>query len=163
MGEMLRGGGNPWRGMVYGMTNRIYIHKMNPVSIWKFMDKFDMGSMDMIGYWDPDCPVQTNNNNLRATVYRKKGTVIVSIGNWSKEKQDCSLEINWNSLQIDKDRAKIYAPFIQDFQEEQKFEPGVPLIVKGAEGWLLVIQESGSTDSLWKELDIAQYLARNRA
>jgi len=148
MGEMLRGGGNPWRGMVYGMTNRIYIHNMNPVSIWKFMDKYDMGNMEMIGYWDPDCPVKTNNENLRATVYRKQGTVIVSIGNWSKEEQDCSLEINWSSLQIDKKETKIYAPFIQDFQEAQDFEPGDPLIVKGAKGCLLLIQESLSTDTL---------------
>jgi hypothetical protein len=115
---------------------------MNPVSIWKFMDKYALGSMDMIGYWDPDCPVKTNNDKLRATVYWKKGTVIVSIGNWSKEEQNCSLEINWNSLQIDKDRAKICAPFIQDFQEEHEFEPDDPLIVKGAKGWLLLIQES---------------------
>ena len=148
MGEMLRGGGNPWRGMVYGMTNRIYIHKMNPVSIWKFMDRYDMGNMEMIGYWDPDCPVKTNNDKLRATVYRKKGSAVVSIGNWSEEEQVCSLEINWASLQIDRDKAKIIAPFVQDFQEEREFEPGMPLLVKGAKGWLLLIQESLSTDSL---------------
>jgi hypothetical protein len=121
---------------------------MNPVSIWKFMDKYDMGNMEMIGYWDPDCPVKTNNDKLRATVYRKKGTVVVSIGNWSEKEQDCSLEINWSSLQIDKKKTKIYTPFIEEFQEAQEFEPGDPLIVKGAKGCLLLIQESLSSESL---------------
>ena len=38
-GEMLEGGGNPWRGMVYGMTNRLGWGG-DPRPIWKFWDDF---------------------------------------------------------------------------------------------------------------------------
>jgi hypothetical protein len=40
-GQMLEGGGNPWRGMVYGMTNRAGWWKGDnpPTPIWKFWDE----------------------------------------------------------------------------------------------------------------------------
>ena len=38
-GEMLEGNGNPWRGMVYGMTARYY-QGADPKHIWKVWDEF---------------------------------------------------------------------------------------------------------------------------
>ena len=48
MGEMLQGGGNPWRGMVYGMTNRMpWSDNADPRPIWKAWDAFrDAGHAD---------------------------------------------------------------------------------------------------------------------
>ena len=51
-GEMLHGGGNPWRGMVYGMTNRLG-WSGDPRGLWKVWDEFGIAEARMIGYWDP--------------------------------------------------------------------------------------------------------------
>ncbi|MDQ2753219.1 MAG: DUF6067 family protein, partial [Bacteroidota bacterium] len=71
MGEMLQGGGNPWRGMIYGMTNRMpWSDNADPRPIWKVWDKFGMQGTKMIGYWSDNCPVKTNNDKVLATVYK---------------------------------------------------------------------------------------------
>ncbi len=38
-GQMLQGGGNPWRGMVYGITSRAG-WSGDPTEIWKFWDQY---------------------------------------------------------------------------------------------------------------------------
>ncbi len=64
MGEMLQGGGNPWRGMVFGMTNRMpWSDNADPRPIWKAWDDFGMAGTKMIGYWSPNCPVRTDRTN----------------------------------------------------------------------------------------------------
>ena len=49
MGEMLQDGGNPWRGMIYGMTSRLP-WAGDPTHIWKVWDDFGIQGSRMIGY-----------------------------------------------------------------------------------------------------------------
>jgi hypothetical protein len=58
MGEMLQDKGNPWRGMVYGMTNRLP-HSGDPRPLWRMWDSFGMAETEMLGYWAPSNPVKT--------------------------------------------------------------------------------------------------------
>ena len=60
MGEMLEGGGNPWRGMLYGMTGRS--PRVDNGPLWKLWDSFGMQHSEMIGYWVKDNPVKTNSD-----------------------------------------------------------------------------------------------------
>ena len=77
---MLQGGGNPWRGMIYGMTNRMpWSDNADPRPIWKAWDDFGMEGTRMIGYWSPSCPVRTGQANIPATVYAKKGAALVAV------------------------------------------------------------------------------------
>ncbi len=86
MGEMLQGGGNPWRGMVYGMTNRMpWSDNADPSKIWKVWDEFGMKGSSMIGYWSPNCPVKTSDDHVLATVYQKEKTALVAIGSWATD------------------------------------------------------------------------------
>ena len=45
MGEMLEGGGNPWRGMLYGMTGRS--PRVDNGPLWKLWDSFGMQNSEM--------------------------------------------------------------------------------------------------------------------
>ena len=49
-GQMLQGGGNPWRGMVYGITSRAGWTGNPPSEIWKFWDNFKLADKIMVGY-----------------------------------------------------------------------------------------------------------------
>ncbi len=71
MGEMLEKGGNPWRGMVYGMTARLP-WAGDPTPLWKAWDEFGMAGTRMVGYWSPRSPVRTGNPEVLATVYLKE-------------------------------------------------------------------------------------------
>ena len=142
MGEMLQGGGNPWRGMVYGMTNRMpWSDNADPRPIWKAWDDFGMQGTKMIGYWSGHCPVSTSDSLIPATVFRKKNAALVAIASWAPADTTVRLSIDWASLGIDSAHATIEAPEIKNFQPARHFAPGDAIPVEKGKGWLLVIRQ----------------------
>jgi len=141
MGEMLQDGGNAWRGMVYGMTNRIpWSDNADPRPIWKIWDDFGMEGTEMIGYWVAGCPVKTNHQQVLATVYKKNGAALVSLASWASRDEKVKLEIDWGKLGIDPAKASITAPAINNFQEAKTFRPDDLIPVEKNKGWILIIQ-----------------------
>ncbi|WP_158799759.1 glycoside hydrolase domain-containing protein [Pedobacter sp. L105] len=141
MGEMLQNGGNPWRGMLYGMTNRMpWSDNADPRPIWKTWDNFGIQGSHMIGYWVDNNPVKTDNPAVLATIYKKDKKVLVSIASWAKEDTDIKLSIDWLALGINKEKALITAPEIKNFQSAAVFKDGQEINVPAGKGWLLIIQ-----------------------
>jgi len=141
MGEMLEGGGNPWRGMIYGMTNRMpWSNDADPRPIWKIWDQFGIQGSSMIGYWSANCPIKTGNDKVPATVYKKQGAALVSIASWAEGNTTVKLEIDWNKLGIDPTKATITAPAISNFQPAKTFAATDDIPVEKGKGWLLIIR-----------------------
>ena len=141
MGEMLQGGGNAWRGMVFGMTNRLpWSDGADPRPIWKVWDSFGMKGTKMIGYWVDTNPVKTGNDKVLATVYKKNGAVLVSIASWADADTTIQLKIDWKQLGIDPSKATITAPDIAKFQQGRTFKLDEKIPVQQAKGWLLIIK-----------------------
>jgi hypothetical protein len=141
MGEMLQGGGNPWRGMIYGMTNRMpWSDNADPRPIWKVWDDFGMEGTKMIGYWVDDNPVKTGNDKIFATVYKKKGKALISIASWADQDEKIELQIDWKRLGIDPSMASITAPEINNFQPGKTFTINEKISVAKGKGWLLIIK-----------------------
>ncbi len=141
MGEMLEKGGNPWRGMLYGMTNRKPYEGNDPGGIWKVWDDFGIKGSKMIGYWSDECPVTTGNRNVLTTVYQKEKSALLSIASWEKEDAQVTLNIDWRKMGINMAKAKIVATAIPNFQSAKTFEIGQPIPVEKGKGWLLEISE----------------------
>lgn len=139
MGEMLQDGGNPWRGMVFGMTARAP-WSGNPAPLWKFWDNFGIQDAEMIGYWDPACPVTTNNEKAKATVYQKNGKTLIAVANWEPTDLQVSLQIDWKKLGINPETAILSTDAIENFQPAMKFKPGEPITLPGGKGYLLVVE-----------------------
>jgi hypothetical protein len=141
MGEMLQDGGNPWRGMLYGMTNRLpWNAQSDPRPIWKAWDAFGMQGSRMIGYWVPDGPVKTDRPEVPATVYLQPRRALVSIASWAPDPVDVRLTIDWARLGLDPATATIEATAIAGFQEPRTFEVGEAIPVEPGKGWLLTIR-----------------------
>ena len=142
MGEMLQGGGNPWRGMVYGMTNRMpWSDNADPRPIWKVWDSFGIQGSNMIGYWVENNPVKTNNPAVLATIYKKDKSALVSIASWADSDVNIRLSIDWKALGIDPAKAVIIAPEVSNFQPKAEFKDGQDIPVAKGKGWLLVVKE----------------------
>jgi hypothetical protein len=139
-GEMLQGNGNPWRGMIYGMTARYY-SGADPQPIWRFWDEFGIQRATMQGYWDPACPVRTSHAEVLATVYRREGAALVSVASWAKERVRVTLTVDWAALGLDPAKASFYAPAVSGFQRAALFRPGEAIPVSPGRGWLLVVDE----------------------
>lgn len=140
-GEMLHGNGNPWRGMIYGMTARYY-SGADPKHIWKLWDDFGIKDAKMIGYWSPDCPVRTDRQGVLATVYRRDGRALISLASWEKDPVRVRLAIDWKSLGIDPAKSRLTAPAISGFQDAASFEPSDEIPVEPGRGWLLIADEA---------------------
>ena len=142
MGEMLQDGGNPWRGMVYGMTNRMpWSADADPRPLWRAWDAFGMRGTRMIGYWVDSSPVRTGRADVLATVYRKDGAALVALASWAEADADVALTVDWRALGIDPDAATVTAPEIAAFQPARTFAPGEPIPVAKGKGWLLVLAQ----------------------
>ncbi len=140
MSEMLEGGGgNPWRGMLFGMTGR-FGHSGDPRAIWKFWDSFGLQGSEMIGWWDTANPVKTNHSDVLATIYRKPHKTLIVIASWARETTSVALHIDWKSLGLDPSRAVLHAEAISGFQPETKFDLNKPITVEPGKGWLLILE-----------------------
>ncbi len=139
MGDMLQDGGNPYRGMLYGMTSR----GMNPTTpyIWQLWDDFGIRDAEMLGYWRQDCPVRTDHPDVLATVYRRKGKSLIALASWAKEDVTVHLQMDWKALGIHQEQCRIVAPPLPFFQPFARFSPNEPITVPAGKGWLLVVEE----------------------
>lgn len=144
MGDMLHGGGNPWRGPVYGMTVRYPWGTegvtCDPRDIWKVWDEFGIAQSTMIGYWDTMCPVQTGNRDVLATVYKKAGKAMIAIASWAKDTVSIPLQINWKDLGIDSSKAHLRIRLIKNFQEGKILLPSEQLTIAPTKGLLIIVE-----------------------
>lgn len=133
------GNNNPFRGMVYGMSERIYGNS-NPSEIWKLWDDFGIQGSKMLGYWSKRCPVKTGETDVKATAYVKDGKTLIAIGNWGGDKS-ITLDIDWDAIGLDKNKAIVKAPLIRGVQEEQLFPANGSLKIGAERGMILIINE----------------------
>lgn len=137
MGEMLEGGGNPWRGMLYGMTGRS--PRVDNGPLWKLWDSFGMQNSEMIGYWVKDNPVKTGSEKTLATVYSHMGDkALISLATWEDTDVKVKLSIDWAKLGLDPSKVTLHAPAIENFQQETTWKPGDEIVVPKGKGLLII-------------------------
>ena len=137
MGEMLEGGGNPWRGMLYGMTGRS--PRVDNGPLWKLWDSFGMQNSEMIGYWVKDNPVKTGSEKTLATVYSHMGDkALISLATWEGTDAKVKLSIDWAKLGLDPSKVTLHAPAIENFQQETTWKPGDEIVVPKGKGLLII-------------------------
>lgn len=136
-GEML-GQGNPWRGMVYGMSNRLKWGG-DPREIWKIWDDFGIDKAQMLGYWSKRCPVKTDDDMVKATAYVREGKTLIAVASWTDDKK-VNLSIDWKAIGLDGSKAVLHAPAIPTFQDEATCKPGQPIEISAGRGVILIVE-----------------------
>jgi len=141
MGEMLQDDGNPWRGMIYGMTSRLgWSEKSDPKPLWEAWDNFGIKGSEMVGYWSENCPVKTDNPKVLATVYKQKNKTMVALASWDESDTKVKLSIDWSKLGLYADKVKISAPFIDKFQMAGNYPDGKSIPVEKGKGLILILE-----------------------
>ncbi|NNG17158.1 MAG: hypothetical protein HKM89_11825 [Gemmatimonadales bacterium] len=138
MGEMLQDGGNPWRGMVFGMTSRLP-WAGDPRPLWKLWDEFGIQDTRMLGYWVPDHPVTTGRDDVLATAYVRNGATLVALASWAEDPVTVRLAIDWSALGIAPASASITAPAVEGLQESRTFGVDEEIPVEPGKGWLIEV------------------------
>jgi len=147
MGEMLQDGGNPWRGMVFGMTARLP-WAGDPRPLWKVWDEFGITASEMIGWWVDANPVKTGRGDVLATAFVRRGdakggkpAALIAVASWAMDSVDVRLKIDWKKLGLDPKTAVLRAPAIDKFQDAAEFGPGDAVRVEPGKGRLLILSE----------------------
>ena len=140
MGEMLQDGGNPWRGMVYGMTGRLP-WAGDPRPVWAVWDQFGLEDAEMVGYWVESSPVKADREDVLTTTFLKPGEALVTVASWAPEQAECRLDVDWEKLGFDPDKVVITAPAIRDFQAAAELKPGESLTIEPGRGRILILKE----------------------
>jgi len=139
MSEMLQGGGNVWRGMLFGETCRLG-WSGDPRPMWKFWDQFGMKGTKMMGWWDTNCPVKTSSKDVLTTIYRKQEKTLIAIANWTNQEQIVRLKIDWQALGLNPQTTQLSSPQIDGFQPEKVWE-STSITVPPQKGWLILAEE----------------------
>jgi len=141
MGEMLQDDGNPWRGMIYGMTSRLgWSEGGDPKPLWKAWSDFGLKGSEMIGYWSDNCPVKTGESAVLATVYKNKGKSMIALASWADRDLEVNLQVDWAKLGIDPAKVKLRAPEIDKFQHAASYTSGQPVKIEKGKGLLLIAE-----------------------
>jgi hypothetical protein len=143
-GQMLQGGGNPWRGMVYGIANRAGWTKNPPTEIWKFWDQYHIADKRMIGYWEKNSPVTCSNDSVRASLYYGDEESIIAIANWGNREHFSPLSIDWEQLGCDPSKYTLFIPAIKNYQEEQTIVLPDKIMIPAKKGFLIVLHKTNS-------------------
>jgi len=140
--QMLNKGGNPWRGMNYGMTDRFgWFRSRTPEYLWKFWDEYHIDQKDMIGFWDEKNPVKVDNPETEATIFKGRDEVLISVANYSDKPQNVHFKINWAALGMSPDSVTAEMPEITEFQEKRSVNLNKELTLKGGEGYMIVVRK----------------------
>ncbi|KIA73824.1 hypothetical protein ANMWB30_10720 [Arthrobacter sp. MWB30] len=140
MGEMLEGGGNPWRGMVFGMTGRA--PAVDNRSLWDFWTANNLERARMHGFWDPHTPVRTSHPDVLATTWLTDNGMVVALASWAGETEDVTLIFDDAALTDETSTApaaSIKAPAIRGFQPAMDYAPGEAITLEPQRGLLLMI------------------------
>ena len=136
-GEML-GRGNPFRGLLFGMTDRAGWGG-GPAGLWKFFDEVKLGDMELVGWWDDECPVKVSGSDeIKASVWKGKGDAVLVVANFSKEPRTATIAFDARRLGFDGAKAKWTQPEIAGVQKSAA-APALtaPVTVPGEKGFIL--------------------------
>jgi hypothetical protein len=86
--------------------------------------------------------VKTDNPDVLATVYVKKGRALIAIASWAKQKEKVKLAIDWKALGLNPAKARLHAPLCERFQPAAEFAPGDAIPVAPLKGWMLILDEN---------------------
>jgi len=137
-GQMLADGGNKWRGMVFGITNRLGWTGPSPDPIWKFWDAVGIRDMEMIGFWDDRSAVRCSDDSVKVTVYRGTRQTLLAVGNWGARDTTVRLDLDFARLGLSSMPREFAVPPIADYQDGAVLRSLDAVRLRGAQGLLIV-------------------------
>lgn len=125
--QMLEGGGNPYVGMLYAMTNRYGWGVSDTHLVYRVWDAFGIENAEMLGYWHDRCPLRTDNSHVLVTCYVKKDAILAAVYNFSQYPQEFCFEIAPERLDFDPADASVSVYAV----EKQLFKKKKTVSMKG--------------------------------
>jgi len=138
-GEIL-GHFNPFRGMLFGMTNR-WGWGAGPFGLWHLFDEIHLGDSEMIGWWDDANPVQVQGSDeVKATLYQLPKASVLVVANFNnKEARSVQFKFDAQRLGFDGTKSTWTQPAIDAVQKagaSPDFSKPITIPAQGGVIWI---------------------------
>ena len=124
-GEMLRNGGNPWRGILFGMTSR-YGWSGDPRALWHFFEAFGIAGLRIESDFDTPSLRQSDPLIRAARFSNARGDSLLALASWCPESTSVIFAQDWR------------APGIPGFQQSADYPAGTPIPLEPGKGVILM-------------------------
>ncbi|MHA7269298.1 glycoside hydrolase domain-containing protein [Arthrobacter sp. HLT1-20] len=138
MGEMLEGGGNPWRGLVFGMTGRA--PRVDNRALWALWAEHSLADAPMVGHWALDAPVRSSHPDVLATSWITPAGLVTALASWAPGPVSVTLDFAPEFAHLA--AASVVVPFVDGFQDAVDCAPGAAITVEPRQGVVLVVNGS---------------------
>eukprot|EP01043_Picozoa_sp_COSAG02_P010368 COSAG02_NODE_363_length_23785_cov_21.830828_13_plen_115_part_00 len=113
--------------------------------MWSYWDQIEINATDMIGWWEPESPVQqiSARQDVKATCYVNLGKkTLVAVASWAPENVTISLSnVDWSTLGLEAGVVKtVVAHAIPSFQPARTWQIVETIQVEPGKGWLLMLE-----------------------
>ena len=132
--EML-GKGNPYLGLLFGMTNR-YGWGGEPCELWKIFDQFGIENAEMLLDSQSGNDFGTDSPEVHVTLWKKPdGAVMAAVGSWSENTETVHLK-----LPEEFKNRRLIQPEIPDFQSAAEYSSEEAITIEPKKGVLLFLK-----------------------
>ena len=140
-GEMLQGGGNPWRGMIYGMTNRLGWCG-DPRPMWKVWDSVRHSERPHDRLLGPGLPGQDRPQGRAGHGIRQARQDAGGGGQLGADRRSSASWKSTGSRSISiPPRRSFRAGEMKDFQPAAEFRLADDIPIQPGRGWLLLLHQ----------------------
>ncbi|HBL84532.1 MAG: hypothetical protein A2Y17_01010 [Clostridiales bacterium GWF2_38_85] len=134
-GEMLENNGNPYRGMLFGITARYPRGGEALVELWKFIREQKLQDSEFTGFWNDKIPVKCDKKDVYCSLYKFESRLVVAVAGWNQEICDVNLKIEG----INTDKYNTFIPEIKHFQEYERLDT-LKLTIEPGKGKILIVE-----------------------
>lgn len=135
-GEMLQDNGNPYRGMLFGITTRYPKDSNALVELWKFIIEYKLEDTEFWGFWNDQTPVKSDTDDIYCSLYKSENRLIIAVASWNDK--NCDVKITLENYDIQD--YKIYTPEIKYFQEHTLLD-NLNINIESAKGKIIVLEK----------------------
>ena len=83
---------------------------------------------------------QELKQNVLATCYKKENEALIAVATWSDKDEKVQLDIDFDRLDIDKDKCKMIQPQIIGFQESNEYPADHEFVIKPRGGFMVIVK-----------------------
>lgn len=131
----------PYHYMLYAgapCTEGVYIRE--------FYNQWHIQDSSMKGWWDKECPVRTDNDDILATAYIIPGQkTLICVASWLDSTQGISLDVDYTSLGLDPDNVKYVVPNITCLQNPTQLSTLNNIRIDGRRGIVISVEKSDNS------------------
>lgn len=132
----------PYKSLLYGVLPQMSKEDRGLDNLWKYCDSFGLEESTFTGYWQSPSPLEIEDKNILASVYKKDSQLLIVVVNWGSLNWSLTLgSKDMKRLGLDPERSLIRMPEIPGLQTGSKFSSIVTHMLVPGEGALLLIQE----------------------